>query len=53
MDAHAKALNISSQYKTEQSSQLIYAHEDMKDDQQTNSQQTDMHIIQQIIFSLR
>jgi hypothetical protein len=42
MESHAKSLGSSSRYKTEQSSQLIYAHEDMKDDQQANSQQTEI-----------
>jgi len=32
MEAHVKSLDISSRYKTEQYSQLIYAHEDMRDD---------------------
>ena len=44
MEVHAKSLDISSRYKTEQSSHPICAHEDTKDDQQANSQQTEMHI---------
>lgn len=44
MEAHAKCLDISSRYKIELSSHLICAHEDTRDDQQANSQQTEMHI---------